>query len=255
MELAQLFSFYQIVRTGSFSEASKKAFLSQSAVSHRIINLEKELQVKLFERIGKRIKLTEEGELLFEITQRLFKDLEDMKIAYMDIDHGMVRRLSIAATSAIVSYVLPDVIKKFIDRFPKISLKLFTCKVISELMSLVLDGDVEFGIGTKFLGACPPQMTFITWKSFDLNLIVSKSHPLSEKKTVKLVDIAKYPHILYSKGRITREIVDDIYARNGIVHNVIMEVDMAENSKSYVKMGIGVGIISSLSITNNLPTG
>jgi LysR family cys regulon transcriptional activator len=249
MELAQLSSFSQIAKTGSFSEAAKRVFLSQSAVSHQIINLEKELGVKLFGRLGKRIKVTPQGEILLEITNRVFKDLEDLKKIYSDMDQCMTGKLSIAATSSVISYVLPRIIKKFIDRFPKISLKLLNCMSISELLSLVSDGEVDFGIGVKLLGVYPHQINFVAWKSFDLNLIVCKGHPLSERRTIGLVDIVKYPHILFGRGRMTRKIIDEVYARNGVAYNVTMEVDMAENCKIYVEMGIGVGIISSLAIT------
>jgi len=247
MEIAQLSSFYQIVKTGSFSEASEKVFLSQSAVSHQITNLENELNVKLFKRIGKKTKLTNEGEILFEKTINIFNDLEGLKRIYADIDSGVGGKLMIAATSAVVTYVLPKIIKKFVDRFPKISFKLFTCGYISELTSLVLDGDFGIGLGSQLENL--PRLNFLLWKSFDMCLIVSKKHPLSQKKRIKLVDIAKYPHILYGKRTVNRRVIDEVYLRHNIKPEIIMEVDMAENIKSYVEKDIGLGIISSVSIT------
>ena len=249
MELIQLHSFYEIVKTGSFSEASRKVFRSQSAVSHQIINLERELKVKLFKRMGKKIKLTQEGESLFNITNKFFNDLENLKRFYLDMENGLEGKLTIAATSAMVTYVLPDIIRQFLDQFPKISFKLFTCRFISELCPLVLNGEVDFGIGLKSYQEISPKLIFLPWKSFDMYLIVSKGHPLSQKKRIKLIDIVKYPHILYSKGTAIRKVIEDVCAQNKLSPNVIMEVDMAENIKSNVEKGIGVGIISSLAIT------
>src|SRR4030042_6906603 len=95
MELIQLYGFYQIVKTGSFSEASKKTFRSQSAISHQIKNLENEFKIKLFERIGNKIKLTQEGEIFFERTNIILKDLEELRRILADIDYAGRGRLTI----------------------------------------------------------------------------------------------------------------------------------------------------------------
>jgi DNA-binding transcriptional LysR family regulator len=247
MEVIQLKSFCEIVKTGSFSEASKKVYRSQSAVSHQIQNLERELNVKLFERLGKKTKLTEQGELLFHITNSFFNDLENVKRIYLDMQHGDVGNLTIAAGSATITCLLPDLLKKFMAQFPKVTLKLI---INSEIRSLVSKGEVDFGIGMKSDEIIPENLNFLFWKSFDTLLIVPKDHPISDKKNVKLIDISKYPHILHSKGTWLRKVVDNVYARNKLFCNVIMEMNTSENIKNYVEMGIGVGILSSLTVTH-----
>ena len=82
-----------------------------------------------------------------------------------------------------------------------------------------------------------------------MDLIIPGGHPLCQKEIIRLVDIAKYPHILLEKSAVTRRMVDDVYARNKIIHNVIIEADVIENIKSYVERGIGLGIVLSLSIS------
>jgi len=249
MELIQLYSFQQIVKTGSFSEASKKIFRSQSAVSHQIKNLESEFRIKLFERIGNKTKLTQEGEIFYEKTNKILIDLEELGSIFADIDYWERGRLTIAATNAVVSFVLPDIIKNFVNRFPKISFKLLACGLISKLHSLVLDGEVDFGVGIKSQQEYSPRLNFLLWKSFDMCLIVPKGHTLSRRKRSNLVDIAKYPHILHGKGTVNRKLIDEVYDRHNIKPDIIMEVDMADNVKRYVEKGVGVGIISSLSIS------
>lgn len=250
MELIQLLSFHQIVVTQSFTEAAKKVFRSQSAISHQIRNLEKELEVKLFERIGKKIKLTSQGEILFDLTDKMFEDLENLKTIFLDMEEGIAGKLVIATSSAVMTHVLPGVIKRFKNKFPKINFKFITCNFISDILSLILEGEVDFGIGIKTYEVLPQKIAFLKWKSFDTFLITSKGHPLSKEGTVKLVDIAKYPHILYRRGTVLRKVVDEIYAQNKINYNVLIEMDMAENIKIYVEKGIGVGILSSIAITN-----
>ncbi len=250
MEFIQLLSFSQIVKTGSFSRASRSVFRSQSAVSHQIKKLENELRVKLFERVGKKInKVTEEGKFLFDITEKFFNDLELLKITYGKMQSGIIGNLTIAASIPAIRYIFPKIIRKFAKQFPGINFKLITCSSITEIVSLLLHGDIDLGVGARLKQTLPQKIIFLLWKSFDPLLITPKNHPLSYKKNIKLVDIAGYPHILYNKEAPLRNNVDAAYARNKIDYKLIVEVDSAENLKSYVEMEIGVGILSSLSIT------
>jgi LysR family cys regulon transcriptional activator len=249
MELIQLESFHQIVKTGSFSEASKQVYRSQSAVSHQIKNLERELKVKLFERLGKNVKLTEQGDLVFHIVDEFFRNLDNVKRICMDVQHGHCGKLTITAGNATMTCVLPGVLKKFIAQFPKITLKLITCNINVEIQSLVLKGKVDFGIGIKSNQMISENLNFLFWKSFDILLIIPKDHALSGKKTIKLIDICKYPHILHSKGTLLRKTVEEVYDRNKLVCDVVMEMDTSENIKNYVETGVGIGILSSLTIT------
>jgi LysR family cys regulon transcriptional activator len=250
MELIQLNSFYEIVKTGSFSEASKKVYRSQSAVSHQIKNLEKELNVKLFERLGKTVKLTEEGKILLNIISKFSDGLGNLKRIYADMQNGNFGKLDIVASSAVMTYVLPRILKKFMVQFPNITFKLVTCNIISEIQSMVLEGEVDFGIGIRPDQIIPKNLDFLFWRSLDTLLITSKNHPLSLKKTIKLSDISKYPHILYRKAAVIRKVIEDVFSKNKLSYNIIMEMDTAENIKSYVEMGIGVGILSSITITS-----
>jgi LysR family cys regulon transcriptional activator len=248
VELIQLLSFHEIVKTESFSKASKKVFRSQSAVSHEIKNLEKELEVKLFERLGRGIKLTGQGKILFDFTNRVLNDLENVKRIYGDMQNGKVGNLTIASSSPIMTYVLPEIIKKFIKQCPGINFNLIVCSFMSEIQSLISEGEIDFGIGVKCDEVLPQNIRFLDWKSFSTFLIMSKDHPLSHKKSIKLSDIAQYPHIIYRKGSILRKLIEEVYNRNKIDYRIIMEVDVAENIKSYVEMGLGVGIISAVTL-------
>jgi DNA-binding transcriptional LysR family regulator len=213
--------------------------------------LENELEVKLFDRLGKKVKLTVEGKILFNITDKFLTDLENLKKIYSDIRHGDVGNLTITASSAVVTYLLPDIIRNFVNQFPRINLKLIICSFVSEIMTLILNGEIAFGIGIKSDQLLPEKIDFVFWKSFETYLILCKGHPLSHKRTIGLNDIAIYPHILYNKGSILRKIVEEAYARNKTDIKIVMEVDVAENLKTYVEMGIGVGILSSLTIVEH----
>jgi len=250
MELIQLLSFHQIVKTGSFSKASNNIFRSQSAVSHQIKNLEKELGIKLFERLGKTIKLTEEGKILFDVVSAFFNDLDNVKRIYGDMQQGKHGRLTIVTSSAMITYVLPNVIKMFIDQFARIKLKLITCAITFEIPRVILNGDADFGIGPEMDQVSSEKINFLPWKSFDKVLLMAKDHPLSKKSNVTLADIAKYPLILYGAGTVIRKSVEEAFVRNNLSYEIVMELDVAENIKKYVEIGIGLSILSSVALTH-----
>ena len=250
MELIQLLSFYQIVKTESFSKASKIMFRSQSALSHQIKNLEKELNIKLFERLGRKIRLTEEGKLLCGVISSFVNDLDNVKRTIEDMHQCKFGSVTIAASSAIMTYILPDIIRMFVDQFPKVKYKLITCTVTSEIEPMVLDGGIDFGIGPRSRQLLPQRLNFLFWKSFDKVLITSKKHPLSKKRNVKLLDIAKFPLILYREGTVIRKDVEEAFVSNKLPYETIMELDVAESIKKYVEIGIGISILSSLTLTN-----
>lgn len=250
MELIQLLSFHQIVKTGSFSKASSNIFRTQSAVSHQIKNLEQELGIKLFERLGKTIKLTEEGKILFDVCSAFFNDLDNVKRIYGDMQQGKYGSLIIVTSSAMITYILPNVIKMFIDQFAGIKFKLITCAITFEIPRMILNGEADFGIGPKMDQVSSQKLDFLSWKSFDKVLLMAKDHPLSKKKDITLADIAKYPLILYRDGTMIRKSVEEAFNRNNLSYEIVMEMDVAENIKKYVEIGIGLSVLSSLAITH-----
>jgi len=250
MEINQLLSFYQITKTGSFSKASEKVFKSQSAVSHQITNLEKELKVKLLERLGKSVRLTQEGKALFNLVDKFFFDLDNLKGIFEDIQHSKIGYLSVVTNNAVIMYLLPKITKTFKDEFPGVKVKLINTSIMSEIISKVLDGEADLAIGPKSTQGIPTKINFLFWKSFDRILIMLKNNPLNKKKAIELNDIAAYPLILYREGTVIRKDVEDNFIRNKLTYDVVMETDVAENIKKYVEIGIGVSILSSLTATN-----
>lgn len=247
MELIQLLSLYQIVKTGSFSQASKNVFRSPSAVSHQIKNLEKEFNVKLFERLGKKVKLTEEGRILFAVISTFFNDIENLKRVYGDMQDGRCGRLTLAVSRNIMTYWFADVIKAFIDQFPGIKYKLFTRSNIARMQEMILNGETDFGIGMKDK-LISPKVGFLFWRAFDRVLMADKDHPLGRQKTITLAEIARYPLILTRLGS-TKKVVEEAFARNNLSYEIVMEVDSPDIIKKFLKNGGGVSIFSSIAVT------
>jgi len=249
VELIQLISFYQIAKTGSFSKASHNIYRTQSAVSHQIRNLEEEFGVKLFDRTGKKIRLTDEGRILIDVLDPFFDKLDNVKRIYEDMKQCKSGSLTIVSSSAMITYILPNVIKKFINQFPQIKFKLVTCSITSKIPRMILDGETDFGIGPNMDEISLDKLEFLSWKLFDKVLLMSKDHPLSKKRKITLADIAKYPLILYTEGTVIRKRVEEAFIRNNLHYEIVMEMDVAENIKKYVEMGFGLSVLSSLAIS------
>jgi DNA-binding transcriptional LysR family regulator len=250
MELIQLLSFFQIVKTGSFSKASEKVFRSQSAVSHQIRKLEEEFNTKLFERLGKKVILTEEGRILYNVVECFFNELENVKKQFEDTKQCKSGTLTLASINALITYVLPKSVIRFVDKFAGIKLKLITCTLISEIQTAILDGSADVGIGPFSKRELSQNLSFLPWKSFDRLLITSKEHPLSKKDTLTVVDIGNYPIILYKKGTIIRKDIEEVFCQNEVSYDISMETDETENIKIFVEMGIGISILPSFTISH-----
>jgi len=249
MEISQLLSFSEIVKSGSYSKAAKTLFLTQSAVSHQIINLEKELNIKLFERFGKAIKLTEEGLIFSKVVGTFLTDLDNLKRISEDIRHSKTGHLTVAASNPFVVHALPTVIQKFLREFPGVKFKLITRGFTFETLPMVLGGEVDFIFGTMLEKEFHPKIDSLFWKSYAKILLMPKHHPLSRRRSLTLPEIAKYPLIVYRTGSILRTAVEDTFAQNGIPYEIIMELDVAENIKNYVAKGFGLSIISAMNLT------
>jgi LysR family cys regulon transcriptional activator len=249
MELNQLLSFFEIVKTGSFSKASENVYRSPSALSHQITKLEKELKIKLFERLGKTVKLREEGKMLYDVIGTFVNDLENLKKIYEDIRDCVCGSLTITATSGVTRYVLPAIIAKFMDQYPKIKCKLITSHITCEIHSMVSDDHVDLGIGPNPSQPCPQDLVFLFWKSFDRILLVARNHPLAKKRRIELPEIAKYPLVLPRGGITIRKNIEETFVQEKVSYEIAMEMDIVENIKKYVEMGFGPSILSSLCIT------
>ena len=247
MELIQLLSFYQIVKTGSFSRASENVCRSQSAVSHQIKKLEEDFNVKLFDRLGKKVKLTEEGGILFAVISTFLNDIENVKRIYADMHCGRYGALTLAVSRNVMTYWFAEVIKLFIDQFPGIKYKLFTRSDSSLMQEMILNGEVDFGIGMKDQ-LISKKLDFLFWKAFGRVLMADRNHPLCRKKTITLIDIAKYPLMLTRLGS-TKKVVEEAFTRNNLSYEIVMEVDSPDIIKKFLQNSIGVSIFSAIAVT------
>lgn len=247
--LQQLRGFCYAAQSGSMSKAADKMFLSQPSVSLQIQALERELNVKLFERKGPKIELTHDGELLYELSQPLVDGFATLEETYearrMSIETG---RLLIAAGGSTIQYVLPSYVEQFVQNYPKIDLRLINVTG-KEGMEMLRAGEVDFCVGPML--DIPDDIEFRPIVSYDPLLITEKGHPLAERSRVMPRHICKYPLILPPRHLSTWRQVEYAFAQEGLPYEVRLEVGGWEVIKKYVSLGLGVSIVMSICITED----
>jgi DNA-binding transcriptional LysR family regulator len=254
MQWQQIIGFYNVARLGSFTRAAEATFRTQSALTQQIRALENELDCRLFERIGKRkLILTPAGEKLLVFAESLLRKYEQV-IQEIHEDGGLQKgRLRIAAPFTTLYHLMPDVIKRYIKRFPAIELSLFD-RSQRHVIELVKRGDVDFGITLE--SAVPGELGKVRWKKVESVLLVPRGHPLAESKTgsrkVSAKQIARYPLILPPKtvAFSHRSTLEELFRKYNVDYHIIMESSNVELSSVYVEMGLG---ISFATIARDLP--
>lgn len=218
---------------------------SQSGVSKHIKDLEEELGVALFERKGKRLLgLTEPGRELITIVERMLIDARNIKRIGEQFSQRDQGELRIATTHTQARYVLPPVIAKFREAFPKVRLILQQANP-SEIAAQLLDGSADIGIATETLAQEPLLATFpyLTWSHA---VIVPKGHELTKGRTLTLAAIAGHPIITYDMAFTGRRKLDAAFARAELAPDVVLEALDSDVIKTYVELGLGIGIIAKI---------
>ncbi len=248
MEIQKLRGFYWAIQCLSFSEAADKIHVSQSAVSHQVKSLERELGVKLYERRGRGIVPTDEGKRLAHHARAILNQVDDLETEFAELGarpHGTVR---IAACRGIGMYHLPRVVQRFRDQHPGVRLVVSSKTFDPEILRAVASGEVDIGITTSWNEF--PDVEYFEILSFDMFVCTPLDHPWAgQRQRLSLNEIADEPLILYEKGTSIRDNIDAVFARHGLHPDVTMEVGGFLALKEYVRIGLGVSISSGLMIS------
>jgi LysR family cys regulon transcriptional activator len=229
----------------NLTEVANALFTSQSGVSKHIKDLEDELGIELFIRKGKRLTgLTEPGKELVKIVERILLDTRNIKRLAEQFSQHDQGQLTVATTHTQAQYALPTVVEKFKKIFPKVHLALHQSSP-GEIVSMLLGGQADIGIATEALENTVDLVSFpyYTWHHA---IIVPAGHPLQSVHPLTLEAIAEYPIITYHHGFTGRSRIDHAFSQAGVVPDIAMSALDADVIKTYVALGLGVGIIASV---------
>ena len=237
METASLQTFVAVAEGGSFSRAADALFLTQPAVSKRVSALEEELNARLFDRMGRSVRLTEAGEALLVHARRVLAELEASRQAVADLQGSVGGRLRIGTSHHVGLHRLPPVLRAFSTRYPEVQLDLHFMD--SEQACFAVErGDLELAVVT--LPDAPPDTveTEIIWPD-PLAFVAAPDHPLARQETIAPADLAAHGAILPAPTTFTRRIVNEALRPYGIRLTVALETNYLETIKMMVSVGLG----------------
>jgi DNA-binding transcriptional LysR family regulator len=245
--LQNLRSFCYAVQAGSISKAAERSALSQPSVSLQIQALEQELKTTLFQRRGPKIKLTPEGQALYQLAWPLVDALDSLPASFQSSRQGLeTGRLNIAAGESTILYILPEFIKEYAQAYPGIELKMHNVTGRDGLKMLRNDA-VDFAVGSMI--EVPDDIVYHPTFSYDPVLITALGHPLARKAKVSIKDVARYPMILPPQHLTTWRVVDYVFHKYHLNYRVALEAGGWEVIKRYVELGLGISIVTSICLT------
>lgn len=246
MKLQQLKYIVEVVNHNlNVSATAENLYTSQPGISKQIRLLEDELGLQIFERSGKHLtQITRAGDDVVRIAQEILSRAESIKSVAAEHTNPEMGTLNISTTHTQARYALPDVIKGFSTRYPKVSLHMHQ-GTPTQMSDAITKGTANFAIATEALHLYHDAVMLpcYHWKR---SLIVPKGHPLTLKTTVSFEDLAAYPLATYVFGFSGRSELDDAFKRVGLAPRVVFTATDADVIKTYVKLGIGVGVIASM---------
>ena len=240
-------AFCAAVETGNISAAAERLFLSQPTVSLQIKALEEDLGAPLFERNGPRIHLTPEGKVFYDLARPLVDDFERLDEKF----HAQFERLEggelhIAAGETTILHILPDHVKRFSETYPRIRVTLHNVTGRAG-MAMLQSGEADFAVGA--MRQAFEGFFFRPTMTFDPMLIVPPGHPLDARENVTLEDISEYGLILPPRHLATYRLMEQVFRDHGLEMNVTLETGGWEVVKRYVRLGMGVSIVSGLCLS------
>lgn len=245
--LKPLRAFCQTARLGSVSRAAEALFLSQPAVTLQLQALERDMGVRLLERVGRRLTLTREGTELYELARPLVEGVDGLDGAFRNRLRGLdAGELHVAAGSSTILYLLPKIVAAFRAAQPQVRLSLHNVTGAGGLDLLRSDA-VDLAVGSML--DVPNDLSYAPVYSFEPMLITPLDHPLAGKADLGLQDLSPYGLILPPQRLTTYRMVDLVFQQNRVPYTVALEVGGWEVIKQYVAMGLGISIVTSICLT------
>lgn len=246
MNFQQLRIVRETVRQNfNLTEVANALHTSQSGVSKHIKDLEDELGIELFIRKGKRLLgMTEPGRELLKIVERLLLEAQNIRSLADQYSQQDVGDLTIATTHTQARYILPGVVARFRQRYPKVRLQLHQGSP-AEIAQLLLEGRADIGIATETLASVEGLVSY-PYHSWHHAVLVPQGHALAAEQPLTLEAIAREPIITYHDGFTGRTLLERTFAGADLKPDIVLSALDADVIKSYVELGMGVGIIATL---------
>jgi LysR family cys regulon transcriptional activator len=246
MRFQQLRYLSEIARRDlSVSAAAEALHTSQPGVSRQVKELEGELGVEIFVRRGKRLTgLTEPGRAVLAIAERILAEAANLKRAGEEFANARRGSLTIATTHTQARYALPGAVAAFKRRFPDVQLVIHQGNP-TQICEMVLRGEAEFAIATEQIAEYPELVSLPCYR-WNRCVVVPARHPLARVKPLTLEAVARYPIVTYDFAFANRSLVQKAFDQRSLAPKVVLTALDADVIKTYVELGLGVGIMASM---------
>ncbi|MGJ7045842.1 selenium metabolism-associated LysR family transcriptional regulator [Thermoanaerobacterium thermosulfurigenes] len=249
MNFRELNIFLSVCEYGSMSEAAKHLYMTQPAISQAISELEEEYNVKLFDRIGKKLVLTHAGEILRDYGKKINLLLFETKNTLQDISDSRSGKLKLGASRTYGTYLLPKMIGNFLKLYTNVELP-FCINNTAEIVNMILNSEIDLGIVEGPIHSDSIESRHLL--DDELYLICSKKHHWTKKKIIQMDDLSKADFIMREAGSGTREVFENTMKSNNIEYNIKLELNSIEAIKKAVEANLGVSVISKLALNEEL---
>ncbi|MFT7228027.1 MAG: LysR family cys regulon transcriptional activator [Methylophilaceae bacterium] len=246
MKLHQLKYIHEVARQGfSISAAAEALHTSQPGVSKQIQLLEEELKLQIFQRNGKRLTgITEPGKKILKLAASVIFELDNIKRVGDEFSKDASGMLTIATTHTQARYKLPAAIQQFMQTYPQVKLNIHQGNP-TQVTDWVATGEADVGIATESIGR-EERLICLPCYEWNRSVVIPKGHDLEEQPLLTLQDIADHPLITYDFAFTGSTTVSKVFHNAGVTPNVVLTAIDADVIKTYVNLGLGIGLIANM---------
>ena len=246
MKLQQLRYIWEVAHHDlNVSATAQSLYTSQPGISKQIRLLEDELGVEIFARSGKHLThITPAGEAIIQTAGEVLRKVEGIKQVAQEFSDERKGALSIATTHTQARYALPPVIREFMSNYPDVALHMHQGTPL-QISELAADGTVDFAIATEALELFSDLIMMPCYR-WNRTVLVPKNHPLTQISKLQLKDVAEFPIVTYVFGFTGRSKLDEAFIEEGLSPKVVFTAADADVIKTYVRLGLGIGIVAKM---------
>ncbi len=252
MKLQQLRFLLAVAQNDlNVTAAAERLFTSQPGVSKQIRLLEEELGVQIFERSGRQLtSITPAGQVILDRAEEVLRGVESIRGAARDFSDPSSGSLSVATTHTQARYVLPPIIKAFRSRYPRVDLQMHQGNP-EQISQMAAGGEVDFAIATEAT-ADFGNLVMMPCYRWNRAIVTPCDHPLRDESPLTLEAVAEYPIVTYVFGFTGRSQLDKSFRSCGLEPNVVFTATDADVIKTYVRLGLGVGILARMAFDRRI---
>ncbi len=254
MKLQQLRYIVEVVNHNlNVSSTAEGLYTSQPGISKQVRMLEDELGIQIFARSGKHLtQVTQAGQEVVRIAREVLSKVDAIKAVAGEHTYPDKGSLYVATTHTQARYALPDVIKGFIERYPRVSLHMHQGSP-TQIAEAVAKGGADFAIATEALHLYD-DLIMLPCYHWNRAVVVKPDHPLAGKTDISIEELAAYPIVTYTFGFTGRSELDTAFNRAGLTPRIVFTATDADVIKTYVRLGLGVGVIANMAVDTRTET-